>query len=556
MGIDRAKLRWNGWGWAAHKDDISERAEVWNWLASELGMPALLATPGRPLDELTLADSTLTLQDRVELSGMVGSGQVRDNLCERAFHAVGRGYRDLLRLRAGDLSSAPDAVVYPRSTDEVLAVLAYASRKRIAVIPYGGGTSVVGGVNAERGPFATAIALDLSDMDRVIDINAVSATATVEAGIYGPALEKALQAKGFTLGHAPTSFEFSTVGGWIANRGAGQGANRYGRADEWLISAKLATPRGLLGGGDFPATSAGPRLNDLVIGSEGAFGVITEATLRIRPLPEVSDYRGYLFRDFQSGTAAIRAAMQDGCGCAMLRLSDAEETRFQRAYARLSNGRGLAARVGDRYLKMRGFARKPCLLIAGFEGDKQTATLARQRFGDIAGRFGVLAVGRRAGEEWRKNRFQAPYLRDPMLDRGVGVDTIETAASWSKLDAVYDATRTALESAMHDTVPREDARGIVLCHISHAYPTGASLYFTAIFPRRLESDLEQWNKIKTAATGAILDGGGTLTHHHGIGTEHLPWIGREKGQLGLDLIAAIKASVDPEGILNPGKLVP
>jgi alkyldihydroxyacetonephosphate synthase len=556
MGIDRAKLRWNGWGWAARKDDIAERSEVWNWLAVQLGMPALLATPGHPLEDLNLAASRLSLQDRVELSGMVGSNQVRDNTCERVFHAAGRSYHDLLRLRSGDVSTAPDAVVYPRSTDEVIAVLAYCSRKRIAIVPYGGGTSVVGGVNGHRGPFATVIALDLSDMDRVIDINPVSCAATVEAGIYGPALEKALQAKGFTLGHTPTSFEFSTLGGWIAHRGAGLGAHRYGRADDWLISAKLATPRGLLSNGEFPATSAGPRLNDLVIGSEGAFGVITEATLRIRPLPEVSDYRGYLFKDFQSGAAAIRAAMQDGCGCTMLALSDGEETRFQKGYARLGKANGAAGRVSERYLKLRGFAENPCLLIAGFEGDKQTTALQKRRFGDIAGRFGVVPAGRTAGEEWKKNRFQGPYLRDPMLDRGIGVDTIETAASWSKLDAVYAATRAALETALREAVPRQDAHAVVMCHIGHAYSDGASLYFTCIFPRRLESDIEQWMKIKAAATEAILDNGGTLTHHHGVGTEHLPWIAREKGALGLDVLRAIKDSVDPEGVMNPGKLLP
>jgi len=556
MGVDRAKLRWNGWGWAARKDEIAERAEVWTWLAAELGMPALLATPGRPLEELNLPDCRLSLQDRVELSGVVGANQVRDNVNERVFHATGRSYHDLLRLRAGDVSSAPDAVIYPRSTAEVLAVLACASRKRMAVVPYGGGTSMVGAVNADRGPFGTVIAVDLSEMDRVIDVNPVSCTATVEAGIYGPALEKALQTKRLTLGHTPTSFEFSTLGGWIAHRGAGQAMHRYGRADDWLISAKLATPRGLLTGGDFPATSAGPRLTDLVIGSEGVFGIVTEATLRVRPLPEVSEYRGYLFRDFESGAAAIRTAMQAGCACAMLRLSDAEETRFQRAFARLNKPFGAIDHVTQRYLKLRGFAGNPCLLIAGFEGDSQTASLARQRFGEIAGRFGVLALGRGAGEDWRKARFQGPYLRDPLLDRGVGVDIIETAASWSRLDAVYKATRTALEEAIREALPRQDACGIVMCHISHAYTDGASLYFTFLFPRRLDGDIEQWRRVKAAATEAILNNGGTLSHHHGVGTEHLPWMEREKGALGLEVLQAIKSAVDPEGILNPGKLVP
>jgi alkyldihydroxyacetonephosphate synthase len=248
--------------------------------------------------------------------------------------------------------------------------------------------------------------------------------------------------------------------------------------------------------------------------------------------------------------------MQDGCGCAMLRLADAEETRFQRAYTRLAKIPGAMRRVGNRYLKIRGYAENSCLLIAGYEGDKQTTALTRRRFGNIAGRFGVVALGRGAGDDWRKGRFQAPYLRDAMLDRGVGLDMIETAASWSNLDAVYAATRAALENALRGAVPREDARAIVMCHISHAYADGASLYFTYIFPRRLDGDIEQWKKIKAAATEAILANGGTLSHHHGVGVDHLPWMTREKSALGLDVLRAMKQALDPEGILNPGKLVP
>lgn len=556
MSQDRTKLRWNGWGWAARKDDIAQREEVWDWLASELGMPALLATPARPLEELTPPNSKLSLQDRVELSGIVGSNQLRDSTFERAFHALGRSYHDLLRLRAGDLSDAPDAVIYPRGTDEVVAVLAFASRKRIAVVPYGGGTSVVGGVTAVRGDCGSVIALDLSEMDRVIEIDPVSGTATVEAGIYGPALENALKAKGLTLGHTPQSFEFSTLGGWIAHRGAGQGSNRYGRAEEWLVAAKLATPRGLIETGIHPASAAGPQLKDLIVGSEGVFGVVTEATVRVHRLPDVCVYRGYLFRDFQSGAAAIRAAKQNGCKCTMLRLSDVEETAFLRAYGSLGKVKGALSRLGGQYLKLRGFAEKPCLLIAGYEGDAETTSTMRKHFGAIASRCGVLAVGRKAGESWLQSRFQTPYLRDPMLDRGVGVDTIETATTWSRLDALYTATRAALDNAVRETAPREGAHGVVMCHLSHSYPVGASLYFTYIFPRAIDDDVAQWKKIKSAATEAILANGGTLSHHHGVGQDHLPWMAREKSELGLEVLRAVKTALDPEGIMNPGKLIP
>ncbi len=556
MGIDRTKIRWNGWGWAAHKDDLADREDLWAWLAAELGMPALLATPGRAFEELSLPPCALSLEDRHGLNGIVGVEHVRDDAYERAFHALGRSYYDLLRLRAGDLSLAPDAVIYPRGTEEVLTILAFAAARDIAVIPYGGGTSVVGGVSGSRGGFKKAITMDLSAMDRVIDVDTVSGTATAEAGIAGPALEKALEAKGFTLGHTPQSFEFSTLGGWIGHRGAGQGSNRYGRAEDWLVGAKLATPRGLLATGDVPASAAGPQLKDLVLGSEGIFGIVTEATIRVHSRPEVSDYRGYLFHDFESGMAAIRAAMQEDVSATMLRLSDAGETRFYRAYGRIGKKRTISHRLSDLYLEMRRFDDKACALIAGFEGRGKAASSARRQFDAIARRFGALALGHRMGERWQQGRFQAPYLRDPMMDRGVGVDTLETAASWSKLGALYAATRAALKTAILQTVPREGAKGIVMCHVSHSYPDGASLYFTYIFPRALDSDIAQWKAIKKAATDAIVANGGTVSHHHGVGEDHAPWIAQEKGMLGIEALRAVKTALDPSGILNPGKLLP
>jgi len=551
MGVDRAKIRWNGWGWAAHKDEFAQRDDLWKWLASELGMPALLATPARPLEELELPGGKLPLPDREALNAIAGAENVRDSAYERAFHALGRSYHDLLRLRAGDLSTAPAAVVYPRGADEVLAVLAFAARERIAVVPFGGGTSVVGGVTGARGPFQTAIALDLSAMDRMIEVDAVSGTATAEAGINGPALEKALQAKGLTLGHIPQSFEFSTLGGWIAHRGAGQLSNRYGCAGDWLVAAKLATPRGMLSTGDFPASAAGPHLADLVAGSEGIFGVITEATVRVRPVPAMNEYRGYLFRDFPSGTAAVRTAARDGNGAAMLRLADAEETRLLRAFGALGKVRRAADKLADAYLKLRGCADRPCLLIGAFEDP-----VSRRSFAAIARRFGAVDLSTAAGERWRRTRFQLPYLRDSLLDRGVGVAKVETASSWAKIDALYAATRAAIDAAIRETVPREGARGMVMCHIGHSYPTGACLGFTFVFPRALDGDIAQWSKIKTAASEAIVANGGTISHHLGVGEDHLPWIAQEKGALGIDVLRAIKAALDPEGILNPGKLLP
>ena len=556
MSTDRTKISWNGWGWAAHKDDVAANETAWSWLAEELGMPSLLATPARALEDIALGPPRLEASERAHFAQVLGEDRVRDDQFERAFHARGRSYHDLLHLRAGNLTTAPDAILYPRGTEEVLAALSFASENNIAVVPYGGGTSVVGSVTANPGAFKAIVSLDMSGMDRLIGIDPVSRTTTAEAGIYGPALDKALRAQNLVLGHYPQSFEFSTLGGWIAHRGAGQQSSHYGRANDWLVSAKLATPRGLLTTEDFPGSSAGPRLTDLVLGSEGVFGVITEATFHVQPAPETSLYTGFLFHDFASGATAIRRAVQEDLPVAMLRLSDADETHFYRAYGSAGKRKSIGSRIADTYLKYRKFGGTASAMIAGFEGDKTTVESARRRFGDIAKQLGAMAIGDSTGKRWHQGRFHGPYLREPMMDRGLGVDTLETATNWSKIDALYAAVKKALEDSIRETAPRPGAHGIVACHISHSYPDGASLYFTYIFPRALDGDVAQWFAIKRAATDAIVAHGGTISHHHGVGEDHLPWMVQEKGSLGIDVLRAIKMALDPKGILNPGKLIP
>jgi alkyldihydroxyacetonephosphate synthase len=556
MAIDRSKLRWNGWGWSGHDNGVAARDEVWAWLAGELGMPTLLATPARPLDEISLAPSRLSDTERRVLAALLDADRVREDKFERAFHARGRSYHDLLCLRAGNLSDAPDAVVYPRSADEVLKLLVFASEANVAVVPYGGGTSVVGGVTPRSGSANAVITIDLSQMNGIERIDPETRTATAEAGIDGPALEKALQSGGFTLGHYPQSFEFSTLGGWIGHRGAGQQSNRYGKAEDWLVEAELATPRGMLREGDFPASAAGPRLRDLIAGSEGVFGIVTKATVRLHPVPAVTEGRAWLFRNFATGTSAIRDAAQGDVPAAMLRLSDPEETRFYRAYANVGVRQTFWGRAQQQFLNMRRYE-QPCVLIAQLEGTQALAASAKQQMDRIAKRHGGMALSAGPADRWREGRFHGPYLRDPMLDRGLGVDTLETAANWSKIPALYAAVKAALQSAIAGSAPRPGAKGIIMCHISHSYPDGASLYFTYIFPRALNGDdIAQWQAIKSAASDAIVAHGGTISHHHGVGEDHLPWIVQEKGALGIEVLRAIKHTLDPKGILTPGKLLP
>jgi alkyldihydroxyacetonephosphate synthase len=547
-------MRWNGWGKSSIHDPALDNVAVWNWLAHELGMPSLLATPASELDAVVLPPARLSADALAALAHIVAGDQLRQDDMARILHARGRSYPDLLYLRAGDLSTAPDAVVYPKATEEVVALLKWAEAHDVAIVPFGGGTSVVGGVSAQPGHHHAIVSLDLTAMDAVLSIDPVSELARIQAGITGPALEKALTAGGLTLGHFPQSFEYSTLGGWIAHRGAGQQSNGYGRAEDWLHSALLVTPRGVIHTEDAPASAAGPRLKDLILGSEGLFGVITEATVRIRKLPDEQHVASFLFRSFGEGLGAIRLAMQSGIEASMLRLSDAEETRFFRTFRKAGQSPHVSDWLTEKYLAARGLATQSCALIALFEG--ADGRRSRQRFATLARHCGGVDVGRGPARSWLAGRFHSPYLRDPMLDHGVGVDTLETATSWSNLERLYGAVSAALSEAMDAHAPREGAHGIVMCHLSHSYHDGASLYFTFIFPRTLENELGQWRAIKTAASRAIVSHGGTISHHHGIGEDHRDYMEAEKGTLGLEVLRAVKTALDPHAILNPGKLIP
>lgn len=557
MTIDRQTLRWNGWGPADQPNPLPDGAPQWAWLRQALGMPELPATPAVHFPDIAMPACHLGDVHAGALAAIVGDNQVRLDDYERAFHARGKSYHDLLYLRAGKLDAAPDAVVYPRSADEALKVVRYCAEHDIALIPYGGGSSVVGGINAQAASVGGAlVTLDMTLMDSLLHVDEVAMTATLQAGIYGPRLEKALAEHGLTLGHYPQSFEYSTLGGWIAARGAGQQSNRYGRADKWLVSARLATPGGFWTTDAAPASAAGPDLDQLVAGSEGTLGVICEATVKVHALPEVKDYRGYLFRDFAAGADAIRKIVQAEIPVAMIRLSDADETRFFQAFSSSGGAGGLKSGLQRLYLKWKGFSESPCLMLIGLEGHKDAVGWSKERTEAVCRKAGALSVGPGAGKRWYHGRFASPYSRDPLMDHGIGVDTLETATSWSNLGALHQKVTTAIADAMEANMPEPGARGLVMGHISHSYPDGASLYFTFVFPRQLDREIEQWQAIKRAASDAIVANGGTISHHHGVGVDHTPWLNEEKGGIGVAALKALKRELDPKGVLNPGKLLP
>ena len=368
-----------------------------------------------------------------------------------------------------------------------------------------------------------------------------SLTAVFEPGMRLPEADRALAEHGFTLGHVPQSYEWATVGGCVATRSAGQASTAYGRIEDNVLALSCATPVGPLATLDVPATAAGPLLRELVTGSEGTLGVITQVALRVFPVAAAQRYEGWFFRSFAEGADALRKLAQRGAAPDVARLSDEEETRMSLG---LSGGDGLKAKAGGALLRARGYA-DGCVLIAGWEGSAQEVDQRHAPAARLLRDAGGMAVGRSPGEAWRASRFAGPHLRDDLLDRGLLVETLETATTWTNLDALYRAVGDALRGAVEQPV--------VMCHISHVYATGASLYFTVFARQDANDPAGQWRAAKTAASDAIVATGGTITHHHAIGRDHVPWLGGELGDLGLELLRSVKERCDPAGVMNPGE---
>jgi alkyldihydroxyacetonephosphate synthase len=483
----------------------------------------------------------------------VGKDHVMLDTPERVYHAAGKSLADLLRARTGKLDRAPDAVVYPTGAEEVTSVLAVARAHALAVVPFGGGTSVVGGVDPilPAGKRAV-IALDTTRLDKLLDIDDKSLTATFQAGIDGPSLETELGDRGFTLGHFPQSFEHSTLGGWIAARSSGQQSDGYGGIDTLLVSVKVVTPRGELATLTVPRHATGPDLKQVVLGSEGTLGVIVEATVRIRLKMALQDVRGMLFRDFGSGVRTIRAWAAAGLPMMMMRLSDAQETDLSLMLRHDPDKRFDAGATLLGATKSVGYGDERALMLFGIEGDDRTRLSAQMLRAQAIGVLnGGLPLGKGPGASWKKERFRTPYLRDFLLDHGVAIDTMETAFEWSQLEEGH----TRVLEAMREATQRHAGGGLALGHVSHSYPDGACVYFIVIYPVRSSDAWNQWREIKRAITDAIVDAGGTVSHHHGVGTDHAPWLAREKGNLGIAAIQALRSTLDPEGMMNPGKLV-
>ena len=535
--------RWNGWGDEATTYPLPESAA--RYLAEQVG-------EGLHLQDASLEQALQT----VPISQLSNHPLISTDPEERLRHARGQSLPDWIALRSGQIRTFPAGVVYPASEQEARALLEYARKAGVKLIPYGGGTSVVGHINPLPGG-APVLTMDLSRLDRLLRLDEISHLATFEAGVSGPEIENQLNIRGYTLGHFPQSFEFSTLGGWIVTRSSGQQSYHYGRIEALFAGGHIETPTGSMDLPLHPASAAGPDLKQVLLGSEGRLGVVTRATLRVRRLPEFEGFYGVFFHNWEEGAIAVRQIAQAGVGVSMLRLSNAMETTTTLALS----GQDILVKWAGRGLRAVGFGNERCLLVFGVTGTNLQAGQAHREALETIRAHGGLMTGPAIGRMWKKSRFYAPYLRNTLWEAGYALDTLETAVPWSEVMATAEEVQKVLREGLANITERV----LVFAHLSHVYHDGASIYVTYIYRRAgdpsdifradPEETLRRWQVLKGAASRVILAHGGTISHQHGVGLDHAAYLATEKGPLGMQTLESVIRLFDPDGMMNPGKLL-
>ncbi|MGH2715926.1 MAG: FAD-binding oxidoreductase [Solirubrobacteraceae bacterium] len=551
-----AAMRWWGWGYEGVSFSHEDKPALGPFLQRHLDLDVAQVT-SRPvaLEDLRIPEPSLSPRLRAALEKAVGDGHVSADPLDRLVHARGKSLRDLVRHRRGELGRLPDIVVRPGDEDEVAAVLHAALEHDAVLIPFGGGTSIAGSLEAPAQERRTVISLDLSRLSRVLAVDATSRLARIQAGALGPDLERQLDAQGWTLGHLPDSFTHSTLGGWIATRSSGMQSDRYGDIGDLTRAVRVVTPAGLLATRPVPHTSTGPSVREMVLGSEGRLGIITEATVHVRRVPQRRIILGYLFPSWADGLTAMRDIAAGDVAPSVTRVSDANETRFSFATRKdPSIADRLKSKALTTYLQRRRRfdVESMCLSFIGYEGSERHVAAQRKLVGRIVGRHGGLCIGSSPGALYDQKKFDTPYIRDFLLDRGALADVSETAAPWSRLSPLYDSVMAAAHRAFDEL----GVRGYIMCHLSHSYHAGACLYFTFAFkPSDEETGLPEYDLVKSAIQQAFIDSGATLSHHHAVGTEHARWLEDDISAPGVAMLHALFSGVDPKANLNPGKIV-
>jgi alkyldihydroxyacetonephosphate synthase len=526
--------RWNGWGDDSNSYAVKPNAR--QFIVDKLGH-------SQCLPEASFADVVAS----VPASKLAEHRLLNLDPEQRVRHARGQSLPDWLAMRSGQYGNFPDAVAFPISAAEVRELLDHARDVDALVIPYGGGTSVVGHITTPQSE-RPVITINMGRMSGLLNLDEDSRLATFGAGVAGPDLEAQLRARGYMLGHFPQSFELSTLGGWIASRSSGQQSLHYGRIEQLFAGGTMETPNGSLQIPSFPASSAGLDLRELALGSEGRMGIITEATVRVKPLPEHESFRVAFIPDWERAQTLVREIIQRGIGLSMLRLSGAVETETQLVLA--GHPRMVAAL--QRYLSLRGVGEGKCMLTFGVTGNRSQCKLALKAVKSMIRAAGGVNGGTGLGEKWRQSRFRTPYLRESLWQMGYLVDTLETATDWPYVNTMVDAIETALKQSMAPEPIH------VFTHLSHIYAQGSSVYTTYLFKMAdsYEETLSRWCRVKAAASNAVVAHRGTISHQHGVGSDHAPWLAVEKGEMGIGAIDAVCRYFDPQQRMNIGKLLP
>ena len=549
INYDRKSLLWNAWGAQSHAffqaPYIPEILEV---LKGKLRRTENFSpTPSCEESSLTLPAGRLTASQLKALSAITGPSGCRTDRHERVFHSAGQSYYDIIRLRTNSLKKFVDAVLYPTTERQIEAIYKISKKNKITIIPFGGGTSVVGGL--EVGNSSRVISLDMTRMNKFLGLNEENRLAEFESGIYGPEIENALNPKGYTLGHFPQSFEYSTLGGWIAARSAGQQSNRYGKIEEIMQAMTLLTPTGKIETLNSPASSIGPDYNQIAAGSEGLLGVITRAKVKVHELPQNRKYVGILLHDFPTGISFVRECNRRGLPLAMIRLSDATETSLLMEFSGIGKKgilHSFSSTAQKTFLRLFGPGQNFSLVLAGMEGSELEIREVEIQLRQIVSEYHGFFAGTGPGKGWMKGRFNMPFLRNHLMEFGVGVDTMETSTTYDNAKIVYDAVLNEIRAAMPEC--------LAMAHISHSYHHGVCLYYTVMFPMDLKRPIEQWLKMKKAASSAMVKNGAAISHHHGVGVDHKIYYEKQIGETALKGLRAMKQTLDPDHLLNPGKL--
>jgi alkyldihydroxyacetonephosphate synthase len=553
---DVKHMKWWGWGVEGvgfhHEDKPAFRPFVLN--AIDLDVNTTPTTP-MSLDDLPIPTPVISDQLLAELTEVVGTENVVQNDLDRIVHTYGKALRDLLRIRAGDIPRVPDVVIYPGNEAEVQLIVDRAVAADAVIIPYGGGSNISGSLHAPEDETRPVISLDLGRMNQVIDIDQESGLARIQAGAQGPDLEQQLGARGWVLGHYPDSFTHSTLGGWVATRSSGMQSDKYGDISDIARGMRVVMPGKVLQVRPLPHTSTGPSVREMVLGSEGRLGVITEVTVQVHRIPEVRVILGYLFPSWESGLAAMQEISTSDAHPSITRVSDGKETAFSFATRKKSSGISISSLISKGLMKVlqrRGWnLDEVCLSFVGYEGGKAHVVRQKKIVKDIVGKHGGILVGKGPGALYDQKKFDTPYIRDFLLDRGAIGDVSETAAPWSKLLPLYKNVIAAAEKVYAQLgVP-----GWIMCHLSHSYHSGACLYFTFAFKHDGVDPLDQYEPLKNAIQQAFVDSGGTLSHHHAVGTEHAAWLEQDISAPGVHMIEGLFSAMDPNSNFNPGKII-